>query len=318
MSRNGHDLLGRGKMRARQQTLKSQINCSGAGLHSGAPASLTLFPAPANTGVVFRRSDLPGAPEVQAIWDNVVDTQLCTTLGDGNGVRIALVEHLMAALASCGVDNVVVELDGPEVPIMDGSSAPFVFLLECAGLVQQKAPLRRIEVLKHVSVGNHEKTAALVPGNSFSVSFSIEFDETLIKRQDYFLEVTPDAFHTEIARARTFGFDHEIATLRSMGLARGGSLDNAIVVSGDKVLNDTGLRYDDEFVRHKVLDSIGDLYLAGAPLVGHYHGFRSGHALTHELLQALFADETAWRYAVAEERPASAPDWVGETATATA
>ncbi len=311
---------GRHGLRLKQQTLKNQINCSGTGLHSGAAVSLSLLPAGPDTGIVFRRTDVAGAADVPAAWQNVVDSQLCTALGDGNGLRIGTVEHLMAALAGCGVDNAIVEVDGPEVPIMDGSSAPFVFLIECAGVVEQDAALKVIEILRHVSVGDESKTASLTPGRGFSVSFEIEFQGTLIDCQDYFFDLGRSSFGADIARARTFGFDHEYATLRSKGLARGGSLDNAVVVSGDRVLNDGGLRYEDEFVRHKVLDCIGDLYLAGAPLVGHFHGFRSGHSLTHALLNALFADETAWRYTEIEEQARQPVEagWVPEVVAATA
>ncbi|MDJ0948255.1 MAG: UDP-3-O-acyl-N-acetylglucosamine deacetylase [Alphaproteobacteria bacterium] len=307
-------------LRPRQQTLKNAINCSGTGLHSGAAVSLTLLPAAPDTGIVFCRTDLAGEPQIPATWDYVVDSQLCTSLGDGNGLRIGTVEHLMAALSGCGVDNAIVEIDGPEVPIMDGSSAPFVFLIECAGVVEQDAPLRAIEVLKHVAVGDNERTASLTPGETFSVSIEIEFDETLIDRQAYFFDIGSNSFAGEIARARTFGFDHEIAALRSKGLARGGSLDNAIVVSGDRILNDGGLRYQDEFVRHKVLDSIGDLFLAGAPLIGHYHGFRSGHGLTHSVLRALFADASAWRYTTVDTtiQAVEPRSWASEPLAATA
>ena len=310
----------RDSLRPKQQTLKNQINCSGTGLHSGAQVSLSLLPAEPDTGIVFRRTDVPGAADVPASWQNVVDSQLCTALGDGNGLRIGTVEHLMAALSGCGVDNAIVELDGPEIPVMDGSSAPFVFLIECAGVAEQDAPLKVIEILRHVSVGDESRTASLTPGRGFTVSFEIEFHDTLIDCQEYFFDLGRSSFGTDIARARTFGFDHEIATLRSKGLARGGSLDNAVVVSGDRVLNDGGLRYDDEFVRHKVLDSIGDLYLAGAPLIGHFHGFRSGHSLTHALLRELFADDTAWRCTEIEDRQRQPvePDWVPEAVAATA
>ena len=250
----------------------------------------------------------------------MVDTQLCTTIGDGNGVRIGTIEHLMAALAGCQIDNAVIELGAAEVPIMDGSAAPFVFLIECAGVVHQDAPRRAIEILKTVAVGDHEKTAILTPSRSSSVSFEIDFSDSLIAHQEIFVSLDDGVFQSEISRARTFGFDHEVATLRSMGLARGGSLENAIVVSGDRILNDDGLRYDDEFVRHKVLDSIGDLYLAGSPIIGHYHGYRSGHGLTNELLRALFRTNGAWRETTFDELAGDAPmgDWEQPPVAATA
>jgi len=295
--------------RVRQQTLKSPIHCSGVGLHDGNSVSMTLCPAEPGTGIVFRRTDLADGATIAALWHNVVDTRLCTALGNGNGLRVGTVEHLMATFSGCGIDNAVVEIDGPEVPIMDGSAAPFVFLIECAGIRKQTAPRRAIEILKTMTVGDHERTAVLTPGRGFSVSFEIDFENAVVARQDYFLGLTGKTFRSEICRARTFGFDHEVAELRAGGLARGGSLDNAVVISGDRVLNDDGLRYEDEFVRHKVLDCIGDLYLAGAPLVGHYHGYRAGHRLTRELLSALFADKTAWRYTDfdASQTPSTAP-----------
>jgi UDP-3-O-[3-hydroxymyristoyl] N-acetylglucosamine deacetylase len=284
------------KLSAYQYTLKDAIDCTGIGLHSGARVSMTLRPAEPDRGIVFRRTDIAGGGiEIPARWDSVVDTRLNTTLGDGNGVTIGTVEHIMAALSGAGVDNAIIELNGPEVPIMDGSAAPFIFLIECAGVTEQDAPRRVIEILRPVSVGDRERSAMLSPGNSFSVSFEIDFKGTLIDQQQFFGDFSNGAFRREIARARTFGFEEEVEALQAAGLARGGSLDNAIVVSGKRILNDDGLRFDDEFVRHKVLDSIGDLYLAGGQIIGHFHGFRSGHGLNHDLLRALFANEDAWR-----------------------
>jgi len=284
------------KLSVFQYTLKDVIDCTGIGLHSGARVSMTLRPAGPDSGIVFRRTDIAGGGvEIPARWDAVVDTRLNTTLGDGNGVTVGTVEHVMAALAGAGVDNAIIELNGPEVPIMDGSAAPFVFLIECAGVVEQSAPRRVIEILRPVSVGDRDRSAMLSPGNSFSVSFEIDFKGTLIDQQQFFGDFSNGAFRRDIARARTFGFEEEVEALQAAGLARGGSLDNAIVVSGNRILNDDGLRFDDEFVRHKVLDSIGDLYLAGGQIIGHFHGFRSGHGLNHELLRALFDHEDAWR-----------------------
>lgn len=284
------------KLSVYQYTLKDVIDCTGIGLHSGARVSMTLRPAGPDSGIVFRRTDIAGGGvEIPARWDAVVDTRLNTTLGDGNGVTVGTVEHVMAALAGAGIDNAIIELNGPEVPIMDGSAAPFVFLIECAGVVEQSAPRRVIEILRPVSVGDRDRSAMLSPGNSFSVSFEIDFKGTLIDQQQFFGDFSNGAFRRDIARARTFGFEEEVEALQAAGLARGGSLDNAIVVSGDRILNDDGLRFDDEFVRHKVLDSIGDLYLAGGQIIGHFHGFRSGHGLNHELLRALFDNEDAWR-----------------------
>ncbi|CCQ72797.1 CE11 : UDP-3-O-acyl N-acetylglucosamine deacetylase [Magnetospira sp. QH-2] len=278
-----------------QTTLKSPINCSGVGLHSGAKISMTLRPAEANRGIVFHRSDISGqGAEIPARWDNVTDCRLCTTLGNTEGASIGTVEHLMAALAGCGVDNVEIDINGPEVPIMDGSAAPFVFLIECAGIVDLDAPRLGIRIEKPISVGDGERFAALSPDDGISLGFEIDFDSAAIARQDLHLHLTRDGFKNEISRARTFGFLHEVEQLRAAGLARGGSLDNAVVVSGDKVLNEEGLRYDNEFVRHKVLDALGDLYLAGAPIIGRFQGARSGHQANNDLLRAMFADPSAW------------------------
>jgi len=278
---------------AQQKTLKASIHCRGIGLHSGARINMALHPGAPGTGIVFRRRDAGGA-EIKAQWGNVVDSSLCTTIGGRDGVAVATVEHLMAAFAGLEVDNAVVELDGPEVPVMDGSAAPFVFLIECAGLVEQALPRQAIKVLKPVSVGAPGKSAALLPADGLCLSFAIDFSSDAINRQELTLAIEPETFKHDISRARTFGFLHEVKQMRAAGLARGGSLDNAIVISGDRVLNEEGLRYGDEFVRHKVLDALGDLYLMGGPLLGHFHGMRSGHALNHSLIAALFADPTAW------------------------
>ncbi len=284
------------KLSPNQTTLNRAIDCAGVALHSGKKVSLTLKPAPANTGIVFRRTDLPGQPEVTASWDNVVDTRMCTTLGDGGQVTISTVEHLMAAISGSHVDNMIVELDGPEVPVMDGSSQPFIFLIECAGVTELNAPRRVIEILKPVKVAEDGWSAELLPSNSFSVGFEIEFDNSAVARQEISITLVNGTFKKEIARARTFGFAHEVEQLRAAGLGLGGSLDNAVIVDGDKILNDGGLRYDDEFVRHKVLDAVGDLYLAGGAIRGHYRGVRAGHRVTNLLLRKLFADPSAWRY----------------------
>jgi UDP-3-O-[3-hydroxymyristoyl] N-acetylglucosamine deacetylase len=210
-------------------------------------------------------------------------------------VNIATIEHLMAALAGLEIDNAIVELDGPEVPVMDGSAAPFVFLIECAGIVEQVAPRRGIKVLKPVRVGVNGVAASLVPGEGFRLSFAIDFASGAIRQQELSYDLDVENFKHEISRARTFGFLDEVERMRRAGLARGGSLENAVVISGDRILNKEGLRYDDEFVRHKMLDALGDLYLAGGAILGHFHGIRSGHALNHQLIEALFADPSAWR-----------------------
>lgn len=293
---------------ALQKTLKSAIHCRGVGLHTGARVAMTLHPAAPGTGIVFRRSDLAGA-EIAAHWRKAVEQPLCTRLDDGEGVSIATIEHLMAALAGLEVDNAVIELDGPEVPVMDGSAAPFVFLLECAGAVEQDAPRRAIRVLKAVTVTENGKSAALMPDDGFSMSFAIDFASDAIRSQDITIAIDPESFKTDISRARTFGFLHEVDQMRAAGLALGGSLDNAVVINGDRVLNREGLRYVDEFVRHKVLDALGDLYLAGAPVVGHFRGVRSGHALNLRLLEALFADTSAWCFTDATRRLPAAMAW---------
>ena len=255
---------------------------------------MTLLPAAPDTGVVFRRTDT-GA-EILASWLNSIESPRCTILSNGEGITIGTVEHLMAALAGAEVDNAIVELDGPEVPIMDGSSAPFLFLIECAGLVEQEAERRAIKVLKPITITEQGATAALLPDHGFSMSFEISFANPLISRQDICMVFDATTFKAELSRARTFGFLDEVDRLRAAGFGRGGSLDNVVVVSGDHILNAGGLRYADEFVRHKLLDAFGDLYLAGGPIIGRFRGVRSGHAQTRHLLAALFADAEAWRY----------------------
>src|SRR5260221_3404092 len=278
-----------------QRTIKNPIHCRGVGLHSGVKAAMTLHPAAPGSGIVFRRTDAGGAgAEIAATWQNVVESALCTTLSNGDAITIGTVEHLMAAVAGDEIDNVLVELDGPEVPIMDGSAAPFVFLIECAGVVEQDAPRQAIRILKTVTAGDKEKSACLMPDDGFSMSFEIDFASRAVSQQDLSIVFDSETFKSEISRARTFGFLHEVDRMRAAGLARGGSLDNAVVVSGDTILNEGGLRYADEFVRHKLLDSLGDLYLAGAPIIGHFRGLRSGHLLNRKLLEPLFATPDAW------------------------
>jgi UDP-3-O-[3-hydroxymyristoyl] N-acetylglucosamine deacetylase len=280
-----------------QKTLKSSIGCSGIGLHSGRKVSMTLHPADAETGIVFQRSDMKGETgTVCASWQNVVDTRMATTLGNADGARIATVEHLMAALAGCGIDNAIVEIDGPEVPVMDGSSAPFVFLVECAGIRLQHKARQAIKIEKPILVGDDRKFLSIRPDEAFSVSFEIDFNDSPVAQQQLSLRLINGTFKTEIARARTFGFAHEVDALREAGLARGGSLDNAVVINGNEVLNGDGLRYQDEFVRHKILDCVGDLYLAGAPIIGAVDALRSGHALNSSLLHTLFKNPDAWSY----------------------
>ncbi|MEJ0016300.1 MAG: UDP-3-O-acyl-N-acetylglucosamine deacetylase [Acetobacteraceae bacterium] len=276
-----------------QQTLKAPIGCVGIGLHGGQRVSLTFRPAPVDHGIVFRRVDL--GIDIPARFDQVVDTRLSTVLGRGDA-RVGTVEHVMAALAGCGIDNALVELDGPEAPILDGSAEQFAFLLDCAGTLRQDAPRCAIEVLRPVRVSDGEAFAELRPAGiaGLDMAVSIDFSAAAIGRQALSLRLTPASFRHELARARTFTLAEEIGELRAAGLARGGSLDNAVVVDQARVLNPTGLRSPDEFVRHKLLDAVGDLALAGLPLWGRFVAHRSGHTLNNRLLRAVFADATAW------------------------
>jgi len=294
----------------RSRTLKTSIGCAGIGLHSGAKVTMVLHPAEPGTGIRFRRVDIAGGGAiVPAHFSAVHDTRMNSCLRNDDGVVVGTVEHLMAALAGMQIDNCLIDINGPEVPVMDGSSAPFLFLIECAGVVEQDSARQAIKVLKRVSIKDGDRFVALTPSPAFSVRFEIDFASSAISRQEFFINLSRGTFKSEISRARTFGFEQEVAQLRAYGLARGGSLDNAVVIdsTGAKVLNDDGLRYGDEFVRHKVLDAVGDLYLAGAPILGHFHGIRSGHALNNQLLRALFADSTAWTLTTVEPGSAAAP-----------
>ncbi|NKC32188.1 UDP-3-O-acyl-N-acetylglucosamine deacetylase [Falsiroseomonas selenitidurans] len=283
--------------RRRRRTLRTAIGCVGVGLHSGRRVALTMRPAAAGTGIVFRRTDLDIA--IPARFDRVVDTRLCTALvAEGAPqARIGTVEHVMAALAGSGVTDAILDLDGPEVPILDGSAAPFLFLIDCAGLTVLDAPAPVIEVLSRIRVEDRDAFVELQPASlpGFEATLGIEFPATAIGSQSVNLRVTPGSFREGLADARTFTLAEEIARLRAAGLAQGGSLDNAIVVDGPLVLNPGGLRRPDEFVRHKLLDVVGDLALAGAALSARFIGHRSGHALNNRLLRALFADRSAWR-----------------------
>lgn len=285
-----------------QRTLKAAIGCIGTGVHSGRRVSLTLFPAPAGHGIVFRRGDLADDVRVPARFDGVVDTRLCTVLchPDDASIRIGTVEHLMAALAGAGIDNVLVEVDGPELPILDGSSAPFLFLIDCAGTIEQAAPRRTIRVLRPVQVTDGDALAELRPQSysghhELDMTLSIDFAAPAIGRQALSLTLSPESFRRVLAPARTFALASEIDQLRRSGLARGGNLENAVVVDGADVLNPAGLRMPDEFVRHKMLDAVGDLALAGGPLAGRFIAHKSGHTLNNQLLRALFADRANWR-----------------------
>jgi len=298
---------------ARQRTLQFKAVVEGVGLHSGRPVRLTLLPAPVDSGILFTRTDLPHAVEIPARAEFVVDTTLNTTLGK-DGVRIGTVEHLLSALYGFGVDNVRVELDGPEVPILDGSAFPFVQLLEKAGVREQKAPRKVAVVKKAVVVTDGDKEVRLTPASSFSVHCAIDFRHPLITDQKFNVEVSAKNFVREIARARTFGFAREVEYMRSRGLALGGSLDNAIVVDDFHILNPEGLRYPDEFVRHKILDAIGDLALVGVPVIGQLHARKTGHALNHKLVKKLLTEPGYIEYVVLGDVPVSRPAAQAEVA----
>ncbi len=276
--------------------MKNVIRATGVGLHSGEKVYMTLLPAPADNGIVFRRIDLEQPVEIKASPENVGDTRLSTTLVQG-GVRVATVEHLLSAMAGLGIDNAFVELSAPEVPIMDGSAGPFVFLIQSAGIQEQDAPKRFIRIKRSLRIeGEGGKWARFDPFEGFKVGFTIEFDHPVFKSHTSMAEVdfSTTSFVKEVSRARTFGFMRDIEMLRASRLALGGSMDNAVVVDDYRVLNEDGLRYEDEFVKHKILDAIGDLYLLGRSLVGAFAGYKSGHDLNNKLLRALLADESAW------------------------
>jgi UDP-3-O-[3-hydroxymyristoyl] N-acetylglucosamine deacetylase len=292
----------------RQRTLKSLVSATGVGLHTGQKVRLTLRPAQPDTGVVFRRLDLPSAPEIRARADLVGETRLCSCLVSG-GTKIYTIEHLMSALAGLGVDNVYVDLDGPEVPIMDGSAAPFVLLIQQAGIEEQGAPKRFLRVKKRVEAKDGDKWAVLEPYEGFRLSFSIVYDHPVIEKSNTSLSVdfATTSYLKEVARARTYGFMHEVEALRDAGLALGGGLENAVVLDDHRVLNAEGLRFGDEFIRHKILDAIGDLYLLGRPLLAAFSAHKSGHALNNGLLRELIADPAATEVVTferAEEAPA--------------
>jgi len=277
-----------------QTTILNTISCTGIGLHSGADVTLTLRPAPVDHGIVFVRMDLSGDNVIPALYDRVIDTRLCTVIGNDAGASVGTIEHLMSALRGCGIDNLIVELNGPEVPLMDGSAEPFVALIEQAGTREQPMPRRAIQVLKEIVVEENGKIARLSPSNGSIFGGEIEFAHPSIGKQKYETRLVNGNFRHDIASARTFGFAHEVEAMRKAGLARGGSLDNAIVLSETSVLNIEGLRFDDEFIRHKLLDAIGDLYLAGGPILGAYDGFKAGHAMNNAVLRKLFATPDAW------------------------
>lgn len=286
----------------KQRTLKNSIRTTGVGLHTGDKIHLTLLPAPIDSGIVFRRVDLNPPVEIKATAKNVGETTLSTCLIKDD-VRVSTVEHLMSAMAGMGIDNALVELTGPEIPIMDGSAAPFVFLIQSAGVLEQNAPKKFVRIKKEVTLKDGDKFATFVPFNGFKVSFSIEFDHPVFKdrRPQTELDFSSSSFVKDISRARTFGFMHEIEYLRSKGLARGGSMDNAIVVDQYRILNEEGLRFEDEFVKHKVLDAIGDLYMLGNSLICEYKAHKSGHSLNNRALRLLLEQPDAWEVVTFDE-----------------
>ncbi len=278
-----------------QQTLARSLTMKGIGLHSGAVVTMTLRPAPADHGVVFVRTDIVGENDViPARWDHVADTRLCTVIRNAEGASVGTIEHLMAALRGCGIDNILIEIDGPEVPVMDGSSAPFVALIDEAGIRAQALPRRAIKILKEVTVEQDGKRATLKPSEGSVFAGEIDFAHPSIGKQSFETRLYNGNFRHDLAEARTFGFVEEVEALRKIGLARGGSLDNAIVLDRETVLNAGGLRFADEFIRHKLLDAVGDLYLAGGPILGAYEGTKAGHALNNAILRKLVATPGAW------------------------
>lgn len=293
----------------KQRTLKSSVTVTGVGLHSGEKVTLTLRPGAVDSGIVFRRVDVKPVCEMQARADLVYDTRLSTCM-EYNGVRVATIEHLMSAFAGLGIDNACVEMNGSEVPIMDGSAGTFIFLLQSAGIVEQSAAKKFIRIKKPVEVVQGDKWVKFEPYNGYKLTFTIDFSHPVFAdtRQHVAIELDENLYIRDISRARTFGFMQDVEYMRSQGLALGGSLDNAIVMDDYRVLNADGLRFEDEFVKHKVLDAIGDLYLLGHPVIGAFSGFKSGHALNNALLRALLANEDAWEFVTfdnVEDAPAS-------------
>jgi UDP-3-O-[3-hydroxymyristoyl] N-acetylglucosamine deacetylase len=294
----------------KQRTLRTQVKTTGVGLHSGVKVEMTLRPAAAGTGILFRRVDLDPPVDISVDPYKVTDTRLCSAL-TVDKTKVATVEHLMSALAGLGIDNVVIDLTGPEVPILDGSAAPFVFLLQSAGIEELNSPKQFVRILEPIEVREGDKWARLSPYDGFRIDFTIDFDHPVFEQSGQVVSVDFDntSYIREVARARTFGFMHEVEMLRNNNLALGGSLDNAIVMDEYRILNADGLRYDDEFVKHKVLDAIGDFYMIGKPLIGRLEAHKSGHALNNQLLRALMEKRSAWK-PVTFENAADAPEAV--------
>lgn len=292
----------------RQRTLKNVIRATGVGLHSGKKVYLTLRPAPVDTGIIFVRTDLVPEVRIPARAEHVTDTTLCTALSAG-GAKVATVEHLMSAFAGLGIDNAYVDVSAPEVPIMDGSAGPFVFLIQSAGIAEQAGAKKFIRIKREIAVREDGKEATFLPHQGFKVSFAIDFDHPVFEDQSQTATVdfSTTSFVKEVSRARTFGFMRDLEYLRANNLALGGSLDNAIVVDDYRIVNEGGLRYDDEFVKHKVLDAIGDLYQLGHSLIGEFRGVKSGHALNNQLCRALLAQPDSWELVTFEDESVAAP-----------
>ncbi len=280
----------------KQQTISKAITANGLGLHSGVEVSMKLLPADVDHGIVFYRTDLNSNNKIKAIWSNVSNTQLSTTISNKQGVSVSTIEHLMSALSGLHIDNIKIEIDGPEVPIMDGSSKDFVNLIESIPLIKLNKKRKVIKILQNIKVKNNDSFVELKPNKQFSIDFEIDFPSKIISKQSCQLQLVNGNYKSDIASARTFGFEKDVDMLRSNGLALGGSLDNAVVVGENKILNEDGLRFKDEFVRHKILDSIGDLYLAGSPIQGYFFGNKSGHYLNNLLLKTLFSDQNNYKY----------------------
>ncbi|MDX5349896.1 MAG: UDP-3-O-acyl-N-acetylglucosamine deacetylase [Paracoccaceae bacterium] len=279
-----------------QNTVASPATFTGFGLHSGQPVRMVVRPASADHGIWFRRTDIPGCPLIPARWDRVTPSRLCTVVEDGDGASVSTIEHVMAALAGSAIHNALIDIDGPEVPILDGSAAPFVAGFLKVGIEEQDAPVRAIRVLKPVEVREGEAVARLEPAEMLEIDFRIDFADAAIGMQSRRLTMANGAFVRELSDSRTFCRQSDVDAMRANGLALGGTLENAVVFDGDRVLSPGGLRHADEPVRHKMLDAVGDLALAGGPILGRYTGERAGHALTNRLLRALFADPSAWRF----------------------
>lgn len=278
----------------KQRTLMNEVGCTGIGLHTGEKVKINLKPAPANSGIKFVRTDLKGHPEVEVRFDNVFDTTLATTIGT-NGCKVSTIEHLMAAFFGLGIDNAVVELDGPEVPIMDGSAAPFVFLIKSGDIREQKSPKQFIVIKKPFKVDDGNRSVCIYPSKELKITYMIDFQHPLLRNQEYELTFSGRDFVREISTARTFGFMKDVETLKKNGLARGGSLDNAVVIDDFRIINEDGLRFDDEFVRHKILDFIGDISIVGSPIIGHFVVKKSGHFLNQQMLRKLMESKKHWK-----------------------